>query len=453
MSHVVRFNFRRLAYDCYVVCDNAYKRIAGIESQLEYLEKLASEGLDGQTQRYVQTVRRSMDNLRNQVERMRLRAKDEEGLANWKGDSDSYIWENRYDLKDLAYSLLREVNRQVASYRPAINGIIDELKATRRRRHETEFRERKEAIQRQIEARNRKREETRRRNATLLDSLTTRNKRQQEEREAVRNDSARLDSLRKKQAEERRQQAEAMLQEQEEDIRNQDILNELIDSRLGQQEKKSNVWDKIEDANLRQFTYMAHLTNPDLDGDALLAEGQRMYDTVMERKRQEEIEAEQRRAREEMEAAKLPQAEIERVLKEQDGTMTEQLERLYANTSEAIIGESIRKKTLQIVRKAIMAQGFIVDSKNIRKDGDVVTMIAQKAGGELAKFTVYLDGKFIYDFGGYEGQACQKDIEPFMRDLRDVYGVELIEREEIWRNPDKDLTQKKQVMNSDHKTR
>ena len=47
-------------------------------------------------------------------------------------------------------------------------------------------------------------------------------------------------------------------------------------------------------------------------------------------------------------------------------------------------------------------------------------MVAMKASGERADFKIYMDGKFIYDFHhGYKGQACQKDIEPFMKDLEE----------------------------------
>jgi hypothetical protein len=87
-----------------------------------------------------------------------------------------------------------------------------------------------------------------------------------------------------------------------------------------------------------------------------------------------------------------------------------------------------------------------VDKKNIKlqREKNEVVMIAQKASGERAEFRVMLDGKFIYRFDGYEGQACQNDIQPFMQDLEDVYGIKVTGREEIWSNPDKISTQKYQ---------
>lgn len=43
-----------------------------------------------------------------------------------------------------------------------------------------------------------------------------------------------------------------------------------------------------------------------------------------------------------------------------------------------------------------------------------------------------MDGKFEYCFDGYEGQACQKDIEPFMKDLEEVYGIKVLNQTELW---------------------
>lgn len=50
--------------------------------------------------------------------------------------------------------------------------------------------------------------------------------------------------------------------------------------------------------------------------------------------------------------------------------------------------------------------------------------------------------------GGEPLQACQKDIEPFMKDLEDVYGIHVTKSQEIWSNPDKISTMKYQAMNT-----
>ena len=104
---------------------------------------------------------------------------------------------------------------------------------------------------------------------------------------------------------------------------------------------------------------------------------------------------------------------------------------------------------------AIKQRGFIVDKKNIKinRESNEVVMVALKASGEKAEFRVFLDGRFIYDFRGYEGQACQKDIEPFMKDLEEVYGIHVTKSQEIWSNPDKISTMKYQTFNTNKNRR
>ena len=163
----------------------------------------------------------------------------------------------------------------------------------------------------------------------------------------------------------------------------------------------------------------------------------------IERGRGNEKEAELIRV--ELAAAKVPIETIEKIVEEG---------KPIANIREAatteIVGEKVRQKSLKIIMQAIKARGFVVDKNNIKikRDTNEVIMVAQKASGEKAEFRVFLDGKFIYDFRGYEGQACQKDIRPFMKDLEEVYGVHVTKQTEIWSNPDKISTMKYQAINT-----
>jgi hypothetical protein len=122
-------------------------------------------------------------------------------------------------------------------------------------------------------------------------------------------------------------------------------------------------------------------------------------------------------------------------------------------TSE-IIGETVRKETLKVIMKTVETRGFIVDKKNIKIDREKneVRFIAQKVSGERAEFRIYLDGKFIYKFDGYEGQACQKDIEPFMKDLADIYDIKVVKQVDNWSNPDKNQSMKYQTVNKNKGT-
>ena len=130
------------------------------------------------------------------------------------------------------------------------------------------------------------------------------------------------------------------------------------------------------------------------------------------------------------------------------------IEKMRTKATSEIIGENVRKETLKTIMKTVEKRGFIIDKKNIKidHDKDEVRFIAQKVSGERAEFRIYLDGKFIYKFDGYEGQACQKDIEPFIKDLADIYDIKVIKQVDNWSNPDKNASMKYQTVNKNKGT-
>lgn len=204
--------------------------------------------------------------------------------------------------------------------------------------------------------------------------------------------------------------------------------------------------DTIEDEVLRQFVYIAFVRDSSLSGTALLEAGKALMNESVEARYEKEAEL----IRAELAAAKVPTETAEKIV-EAGKPLAEIRE---AATTE-IVGEKVRQKSMKLIMKAITERGFIVDKKNIKinRETNEVTMVALKASGERATFKIFLDGKFIYDFRGYEGQACQKDIEPFMTALEEVYGVHVTERQEIWSNPDKISTMKYQAMNTNKNKR
>lgn len=132
----------------------------------------------------------------------------------------------------------------------------------------------------------------------------------------------------------------------------------------------------------------------------------------------------------------------------------EEFETVRQKASQEIIGEKVRKETLKVISKTIKSKGFIIDKKNIKIDRvkNEVKLIAKKASGERAEFRIYLDGKFIYKFDGYQGQACQEDLEPFINDLDEIYDIKVVEKTEIWSNPDKNSSMKYQTVNKNKGT-
>ncbi len=204
--------------------------------------------------------------------------------------------------------------------------------------------------------------------------------------------------------------------------------------------------DTIDDEILRQFVYIAFVRDSSLSGAPLLEAGKALMNETVESRYEKEAEL----IRAELAAAKVPTETVEKIV----GTGKPLTEIREAATTE-IVGEKVRQKSMKLIMKAIAERGFIVDKKNIKinRETNEVTMVALKASGERATFKIFLDGKFIYDFRGYEGQACQKDIEPFMTALEEVYGIHVTERQEIWSNPDKISTMKYQAMNTNKNKR
>lgn len=204
--------------------------------------------------------------------------------------------------------------------------------------------------------------------------------------------------------------------------------------------------DKIENEILRQFVYIAFVRDSSLSGTALLEAGKALMSESVEARYEKEAEL----IRAELAAAKVPAETVDKIV----GTGKPLAEIREAATTE-VVEEKVRQKSMKLIKKAIAERGFIVDKKNIKinRETNEVTMVALKASGERATFRIFLDGKFIYDFKGYEGQACQKDIEPFMTALEEVYGMHITKRQEIWSNPDKNSTMKYLAINTNKNKR
>ena len=206
-------------------------------------------------------------------------------------------------------------------------------------------------------------------------------------------------------------------------------------------EQVQELLNSIPDAALRQFVYLAYIKDNSLSGNSLILTGKELMGKTFESR----VEDERAKIRAELEVARIEKSVIEKVV---DGETTISGMREKATTE--IVGEKVRQKSLKIIMDAIKQRGFIVDKKNIKinRESNEVIMVALKVSGEKAEFRVFLDGRFIYDFRGYEGQACQKDIEPFMKDLEEVYGIYVTKAQEVWSNPDKISTMKYQSFNT-----
>ncbi len=118
---------------------------------------------------------------------------------------------------------------------------------------------------------------------------------------------------------------------------------------------------------------------------------------------------------------------------EEEFSPLELMDRSFQNA----VDESLRKSAVKAIVASIRGKGFIVEKKNIRRKGDIVTIVALKPGNQRAEFSIDLNGKFTYRFDGYEGKACEKDISAMEDDLEKVYGIKVTDKKVIWSNPDK----------------
>lgn len=247
-------------------------------------------------------------------------------------------------------------------------------------------------------------------------------------------------------------------------IEMESLLNHLMDKQLESHQQKlkdlatgkininQDIMEKInaiDDEVIKQYVYLAWVQNPNTNYDTL-------YDIAIKMKNQADNhycnKSESRKIEEikdELRKEKIDESTISKIISTDSSTSKERIEQVRERANSEIVNEKVRKESVKIIVQAIKKRGFVVNNNSIKIDRmkNQVNIVAVKPSGAKAEFKVFLDGKFEYRFDGYEGQACQKDIEPFMSDLEDVYGIKVTNQTEIWRNPDKDSSMKYQTFN------
>jgi len=221
----------------------------------------------------------------------------------------------------------------------------------------------------------------------------------------------------------------------------QNLLNK-INGVVSVPQEIINKINSIEDISLRELAYREVLNDNNLNYESALANAKIKYDELLGKRTTKVIEE----YKEELKNNGVSSEALDNVRTIEEAT---------AITNEAITDEKIRKETLKVIIKAIKERGFIVDTKKnlkIDKEKNIVKLVALKASGQTAEFEIQLNGKFMYHFEGYEGLACNKDITPFIEDLRNVYDINILHEEVQWSNPDKIQTQKYQYVNKNKGT-
>ena len=361
MSHQVQIDYKAIAIKCESICEVAEKQIAELDQMLADVESGSKTLMESQVVALKQTIEAERDLLIENINALRMRAKEVAKKGVVTGDSDRLRLNPSDNVEKIAQDLQNQIN-ETATKR------IVEMRA-------------------------------------LLQSLIAEN-----------------------------------IEENERRLRNK--ANGVVTITADIQKLLDSVPDEVE----RQFTYLAYLKDDTLSGDTLLKAGIALKNESYESR----IEKERDRIRLELEVAKVDKTTIEKVVSD-----NKSLSEIRTAATEEIVGEKVRQKSLKIIMSAISARGFIVDKKNIKikRDTNEVILVGLKASGEKAEFRVFLDGRFVYDFRGYEGQACQKDIQPFLDDLEEVYGMHITKTQEIWSNPDKISTMKYQAVKTNSNKR
>ena len=102
----------------------------------------------------------------------------------------------------------------------------------------------------------------------------------------------------------------------------------------------------------------------------------------------------------------------------------------------AATDEKLRRETLRAAVETLKRNGFVFPSGPKLQDDGFVRLNARRPGGEECTFLVSVDGAMRYEFAGYRGMSCKKDIDAVFSRLRDVYGVKFSDERVLRKNPD-----------------
>jgi hypothetical protein len=121
-------------------------------------------------------------------------------------------------------------------------------------------------------------------------------------------------------------------------------------------------------------------------------------------------------------------------------SLCRQAEQSIQQAGQASFDESVRCEVVRSLFTTLTGMGFVVEGPQLRPDDNgagVVTLSGRMPSGKLARFEVNLDGQTQFDFDGYEGRACAKDLEKINATLQEQFAVKLTGPQITWKNPDK----------------
>jgi hypothetical protein len=125
---------------------------------------------------------------------------------------------------------------------------------------------------------------------------------------------------------------------------------------------------------------------------------------------------------------------------EQITALCRQAEQSIQQAGQESFDESVRREVVKGLLGTLTNMGFVIEGPQLRQDdkgAGVVTLSGRMPSGKMARFEVHLDGRMQFDFDGYEGRACAKDLEKIHTTLQEQFAVKLTGSQITWKNPDR----------------
>jgi hypothetical protein len=125
---------------------------------------------------------------------------------------------------------------------------------------------------------------------------------------------------------------------------------------------------------------------------------------------------------------------------DQIAALCRKAEQSIEKAGEESFDESVRREVVRGLLSTLTSMGFVIDGPQLNQQGakaGVVTLSGRMPSGKMARFEVNLDGRMQFDFDGYEGRACAKDLEKINTALQEQFAVTLTGSQITWKNPDK----------------
>ena len=102
--------------------------------------------------------------------------------------------------------------------------------------------------------------------------------------------------------------------------------------------------------------------------------------------------------------------------------------------------ETVRREVVGSLLTTLTDMGFVVDSPVLEGNepqSSKVKLTGFLPSGRKASFMINLDGKMEFDFDGYQGRACAKEMERIESQLNERFSIKLGPAQVTWKNPDK----------------